>query len=244
MRYFILEHPIGEQSRITLSGSEAHHIQHVLRLTTGQTVGLFDGSGHEFAARIVGIEPEGVTLGVEQVQRADRESPLELTVLQGMLKEGKMDQLVRPLTELGVTRWIPFIARRSVARPDAKRLAKRLQRWQKISRQAQKQCRRPLPMGIESFAGLNQAIDGLPTDSRKLIFWENAQTTIEIPQNEPQPVQICVLIGPEGGFDPQEVQQAQSAGFEIAGLGRRILRAETAAIAIATLMQHRFGDLG
>ena len=132
---------IGSKHTI-LKGDEARHALNVLRLDTGDSVVVFDGRGKEYKARITGLDNRRVTLDIIEVLPGCPESPLQLTLAQGYLKDKKMDRLVPQLTELGVHRWIPFLARRSVAQPDARRQSQRRQRWEKLSLEALKQCGR------------------------------------------------------------------------------------------------------
>ena len=146
-----------------------------------------------------------------------------------------------------MTRWIPFFSERSVPRPDKKRLAARLQRWQKIAQESFKQCGRSIlpeispPVSFEEVLALGQAC------TLKYIFWEN-ESQVLLQKSDirlPKPgYRIIIVLGPEGGFTPQEIEKAKDRGFEVAGLGPRILRAETATLAACTLMQYLYGDLG
>jgi len=164
---------------------------------------------------------------------------------QAYLKDKKMDQLARRLTELGVTRWLPFMAQRSIPSPDEKRGQARYQRWQKISQEAVKQCRRSRPMRIETPVSFAEAMEISRTCDLKLFFWEGPETQpLQRPADQPMPAKVFVMIGPEGGFDLAEYRAAQVQGFRMVGMGPRILRAETAAVAACTLVQFLFGDMG
>jgi 16S rRNA (uracil1498-N3)-methyltransferase len=146
-----------------------------------------------------------------------------------------------------MNRWIPFFSERSVPRPDKKRLAVRMQRWQKIAQESFKQCGRSVlpqitaPLAFEDVLELGQACDA------KYIFWENETQPIDrtFAINSNHTINdILIMLGPEGGFGMQEIQKAETYGFEVAGLGPRILRAETATIAACALMQYLYGDMG
>ena len=156
-----------------------------------------------------------------------------------------MDDLIRPLTELGIHRWQPFFAARSVARPKRQSLEKRMDRWRKKALEAVKQCRRGRIPHIEpadTLADVLHASDGVDI---KLFFWEGEPLAVDLSAaSRPAPRSILAIVGPEGGFTPEEVAMAKARDFLICGLGPRILRAETAALAACTIVQHRFGDMG
>ena len=229
-----------------ISGSDALHISRVLRLKSGDVIAVFDGRGHAFECRIHSVTPDVVTVIVEKERAANRESHVHITFAQAMLKAGKMDTLVRQATELGISRWLPFFSERSVPTPDPKRTKARLERWNKISREALKQCGRDLlmevlpPVSMEAVLRQGQACD------RKIIFWECASASAEtsMPMMQEKIKDLVVVVGPEGGFSAREVEMATSLGYASMSLGPRILKAETAAIAAAVLMQYRFGDMG
>jgi 16S rRNA (uracil1498-N3)-methyltransferase len=225
-----------------ITGSDAGHILRVLRLTIDDVVELFDGTGKGYRARIVSTFPQKVIFAIESSFALLSESPVHITLAQGMLKDRKMDDLIRQLTELGIACWMPFYASRSVPSPGDKGLGKRLERWGKIAVEAVKQCRRgriPQILPVDDFKAVLAAADAY---DQKIIFWEDTNQAFKIPQTAIQ--KILLVVGPEGGFDPREVQQAKTHGFLTAGLGPRILRAETATLAACTLVQYCLGDMG
>ena len=232
---------------MTLRGSDARHIKKVLRLQPGDGIGLFDGSGEAYAARIENFVPDGIVIEVLSSAPAVTESPIQITIAQAFLKDKKMDGLARQLTELGAAKWIPFFADRSVPAPDRRRLAGRLERWKKISREALKQCKRGRLMVIEPVGSLQEVLLQARRCDVKILFWENQPQPLNrlaVVKQGVSPEGIFAILGPEGGFSPAEVEAAVADGFLTAGLGPRILRAETAAIAAAALLQFLFGDLG
>ena len=247
MRYFFAEKPVTPGAKMTLRGSDARHIKKVLRLQPGDGIGLFDGAGAAYTARIQDFVPDGIVVEVLSSAPAMTDSPVQITIAQAFLKDKKMDGLARQLTELGAAKWIPFFAERSVPAPDRRRLAGRLERWQKISREALKQCKRGRLMVIEPVGTLQDVLLQARRCDVKILFWENQPQPLTRLAADPQgaaPEGIFAILGPEGGFSPAEVEAAVAEGFLTAGLGPRILRAETAAIAAAALLQFLFGDLG
>ena len=247
MRYFYIEPGAIAGKNALIVDPDAGHIRKVLRLKPNDIIGLFDGSGLEYHARIHRFTPRGITAVIENAVASASESPVQITLAQGFLKEKKMDELVRQLTELGINQWMPFMAQRSVPKPSEKQLEKRVERWQTISKQAIKQCRRGRYMRVDAPLAYEDALVFAEDHDLKIVFWENEVTPLKDikRQCEGMPVSsIFVMVGPEGGLTEQEVALARASGFRIAGLGPRILRAETATLAACSLVQHIFGDLG
>ncbi len=245
MRRFFLSSEKIHLDEPEIEGQDARHIRMVLRLGPGDSIVVFDGTGAEYAARIVSVDNRRVRIALLERLVSASESPIEITLAQGYLKDKKMDELVRRTTELGVARWIPFIARRSVPQPDAKRSRARLERWRKISLEAVKQCRRSRPMTIEQTLSFEQALVQSDSCDLKLFFWEErGQGLMACAKSRKKPRSVFVMVGPEGGFESAEHDSAQHEGFQTVNLGPRILRAETAALAATVLTQYLFGDLG
>lgn len=245
MRRFFLPPDKIHLQEAAIEGQDAKHIRTVLRLGPGDAIVVFDGTGIEYAARIVSLDNRQVRIALSERLVSKVESPVEITLAQGYLKDKKMDELVRRLTELGVDRLIPFIARRSIPHPDAKRGKARLERWHKISLEAVKQCRRSRPLTIEPPLSFEQALAQSQACDLKLFFWEECGEDLKTcAQSRKSPQSVFVMIGPEGGFESAEHEAARRHGFLTVNLGPRILRAETAAMAAAALVQYLFGDLG
>ncbi len=247
MRHFFMNSSVAAKSAVTIEGSEAHHIKNVLRLKTGDHLKLFDGTGAEYEAVIISLDATTFDVDIQRRLHSDAYSGIRILVAQAFLKEKKMDDLVRKLTELGVAGWIPFFSQRSIARPDKKRLDSRLQRWNRIASEALKQCRRKTMLEITEPLRFDAMLEFGKDCDLKIVFWENETTPVsrnfgssrENPLNS-----IIAVLGPEGGFTDQEIARARQAGFITAGLGPRILRAETATLAACTLIQYLFGDMG
>ena len=246
MRYFFIDPSRVTGPEVPITGSEAHHIKNVLRLQPGDGLKLFDGTGFEYEAAIVRVSAQKVTVEIQHKARAAVPSGVHIIVAQAFLKEKKMDDLVRKLCELGMSRWVPFFSERSIARPDAKRLQARSQRWQRIATEAVKQCRRvdtPQIVGARSF---EEMLDFSQNCDVRIVFWENETSPLApgLASKDNPPQKILLMLGPEGGFSDQEIERLQNSGFISAGLGPRILRAETATIAAVTLVQYLYGDMG
>jgi 16S rRNA (uracil1498-N3)-methyltransferase len=229
-------------SEVTLTGDEHRHLGRVLRARPGDTLTLFDGAGGEVEARVirVGREATEVALGA---RRAVAGPAVPLTLLCAVPRGPRMDFLVQKTSELGVARIVPVVTDRSVARPDAE--AGRRARWEKIAREAARQCGRADVPSVDAPVALAAALAAPGLPARRLALYE-AERARSLPAALAglAPAATALLVGPEGGFSAAELAAAQAAGFDAVGLGERILRVETAAIAAVTLVAAAYGMLG
>ncbi len=243
MQKFIIPHIISAPSRGTIEGQDAKHAFKVLRLKKGSAIIISNGQGKDFSARILSVSLDRVELDILEELTPATESPIDITLCSGMLKDNKMDLVIKYVTQLGITKWVPFFSERSIPSPDAKRMEKRVQRWETIARESLKQCQRSrlpeicMPISFETLLALPE-----PSDF-KLAFWEKASTKLATLKGKEAVSRVFILIGPEGGFSENEIDQAEQKGFISCSLGPRILRAETASISSCTLIQHIFGDI-
>ncbi|MCG2829806.1 MAG: 16S rRNA (uracil(1498)-N(3))-methyltransferase [Desulfobacteraceae bacterium] len=247
MRRFFIEKSKIAGPTIAITGSDAAHIKRVLRMKPGAMIELFDGMGFEYEARIENLTAESVEISIARRFLSASESPVQIIVAQALLKDKKMDTLVRQLTEIGITRLIPFTAMRSVPRPDNKRLAERRKRWERIAIEALKQCGRGHVTEIGETITFNDLIKMDDECDLKIVFWENESKPIsDVIQhiNDRHYRKILAVLGPEGGFTEKEIEAATACGFVTASLGPRTLRAETATISACAILQYLFGDMG
>jgi len=246
MRRFFIKKPDSESGNIVITGTDANHIKNVLRMRLGDEIIILDGSGNEHIATIKKLAPGCINVSVNACMISNRESPVKIIIAQAYLKHKKMDFIIRQITELGVFQWTPFFATRSVPRPDDKQLARRTARWEIISREALKQCQRSRLMKINAPVTFKEILKQGRNCDLKIIFCTNETvplTPLLKSQNRPGLQTIIALIGPEGGFTTREIENANAGGFIPASLGPRILRSETATVAVCTLLQHYFGDI-
>ena len=222
---------------ITLSPEETRHLRDVLRLRIGDPVSVFDGTGGEFEAVIESISKSSSVLNINQnIDPATPESPMELTLAAAILKSDKFDLVIQKAVELGVTRLVPLETIRAESRPrDA---VKKAERWRKIALEAVKQCGRARLMRIDEPVKFDEFIRTVESDA--CFFTERGGGKLS---DEFASKKITAFVGPEGGWDDSEIELARARGFEMITFGGRILRAETAAIAVAAILQHRFGDI-
>jgi 16S rRNA (uracil1498-N3)-methyltransferase len=237
MRRFYAPQQNISGSRITLDVDETRHLRDVLRLKIGDAASVFDGGGNEFACMIESIQKKQSILNiVGLVEAPAAESPLDLTLAVSLLKGEKFDLVAQKAVELGVIMLVPIETVRSDAR--AGDGEKRRDRWQKIALGATKQCGRSKLMQIAKPISFKEFAN--TTEKPAYFFTERGGSPFPKAVAEQK---ITAVIGPEGGWEDSEIDLARQCGFELVTLGRRILRAETAAISVAALLQHRFGDL-
>jgi 16S rRNA (uracil1498-N3)-methyltransferase len=225
-----------------LSESATTHITRVLRLTAGDPIILFDGTGMDYTATIVAPARNGVTVAVGAGQSVECESPLRLWLLQGISRGPRMDMVVQKATELGVSLIQPLLTERSVVRLDAERGAARLRHWQNIVISACEQCGRSIVPEVRQPMELSAALASLESGTTGLMLDPDGDLAL---QNLPVDCrQIALAIGPEGGFTDNERLALIRAGFGRLRLGPRILRTETAPLAALSILQYARGDLG
>jgi 16S rRNA (uracil1498-N3)-methyltransferase len=232
--------------RLTLTGPEHRHIGLVLRARPGDRLTLFDGA---VEAEVVRVERTETELALGE-RRAVAGPAVSLTLLCAVPRGPRMDFLVQKTSELGVARIVPVVTERSVARPDAEGADGKRARWEKIAREAARQCgRADLPI-VDPPVALAEALasPNLPARRLGLFAWtelgsvERSQS-LRAAVEGTQPAATALLVGPEGGFAPAELAVARAAGFEAVGLGERILRVETAAIVAVALVAGAYGML-
>ena len=232
---------------VHLDTDEARYLREVLRLKVGDQVYVFNGEGREFRCTIEEARRDSSLLKVvEEIEPARTESPLSFTLAVALLKGEKFDLVVQKTTELGVTAITPVTTKLADIRfRDQSDARKRVTRWQRIALEAAKQSGRaaiPTVGEPQTFATL---VSETPSSSVRLMFSERDGNSLsQLINSQPQPVDsLTAVVGSEGGWTDQEIGLAREQGWQVITLGGRTLRAETAAIAITTLLQHLFGDL-
>ena len=238
-----VEGPLLSGKRVKLEGSAASHITRVLRLRVGAALILFDGAGGEYEASIDKAHGGEVIVAVGAQQAIERESPLKLTLAQGVSRGERMDLVVQKATELGVAQLVPVLTERSVVRLTAQQSDRKMNHWRAIAIAACEQCGRnrlpavAAPLALRDFL---KGDAGTSSDTRLLLSPVGTAALNDVPRPSGG---VTVLIGPEGGLTDEEEHAAVTAGFVALRLGPRVLRTETAAIAALALLQRAFGDL-
>ena len=231
--------PLTSGSLIELPAAAAQHLAKVLRVRGGEEIVLFTGDGREFDAAVESIRGSRVTASVGAGRAVDRESPLAVTLVQCIARADRMDVIVQKATELGVTRIVPVMSRRSIVRLDAAQAASKSEHWLAISVAACEQCGRNRLPAIEAPRQLIRYLGDAPRRGARLVLEPEADRSgagIDID------TEVEIAIGPEGGFDPEELEAFRVSGFASVALGPRVLRTETAAIAALAWLQSRYGD--
>jgi len=245
MARFYVPEPQIENGMLKIKGDEVRHIRRVLRLKTGDEIVAFDGSGKEYGGTIVEENSSFVVIQIQNTFTAGKESYLEVTLAQSLLKGEKMDYLIQKATELGVNEIIPFLSSRSVPRLEKSSVLKRLRRWEKVAIEASKQCGRGIIPKIEAIRDYSEVLRTASPDSLRFILWEREGTGLkDVLQGLKEKTKIFFIVGPEGGLSSEEVWQAKQMGFIPITLGKRILRSETASLCLLSILQYEGGDIG
>lgn len=247
MRLFFVTPEQWVGQRVTITGPDVHHIVRVLRLRPGDLVSVADGTGRMSRVRLDRLGEDAAEGWVVETTEAPTEAAPPITLAQGLPKGRKFNFVLQKAVELGVARVVPVSTARSVVRLDGRRAAEQLERWRRIAREAAKQCRRPEVPEVAPLTSLESFLAelGPPTTGRLLLLlWEEAAEPLrEVLARAAVPTAVVCLVGPEGGFDGAEAASATEAGFVATSLGPRILRTETAPLALLAILQHTFGAL-
>lgn len=224
---------------VTLDGEAANHVLRVLRLRRGDTLALFDGSGSDYDGKITALGRDSVTVEVGAASTVATESPLDITLVQGVCRGARMDTVVQKATELGVARIRPALAGRSVVRLDEERADRKQSHWQRVAIAAAEQSGRSRVPLVAEPAPLAEVLAQLQDPVTRLLLDPSGESL----RGRLLPAQPLVLVvGPEGGLTPAETRLAADLGFRPASLGPRILRTETAPLAALAVLQFLGGD--
>lgn len=221
---------------IDISGEPLHHLRSVLRLAPGSEVMLLDGAGNCCRVRLETVGRDRATAAVT-ARWFEEEHPCPLRLLQALPKGDKFELVLQKGTELGITCFQPVLSGRAVSRPDTGRMP----RWERIIAEAARQSRRPRLPQLAPLLPLSAALATV-SEPLKLVLWEKGARPLAEALPPRPPAGIAVLVGPEGGFDDGEVAAVAAAGFLPVHLGPRILRTETAGLAVAAVLQYLYGD--
>jgi 16S rRNA (uracil1498-N3)-methyltransferase len=232
---------------VTLEPDEARHLREVLRARVGDEVFVFDGQGREFQCVVTEARRNSAQLEVKaEVAPAKPESPLNLILAVALLKGEKFDLVVQKTTELGVKRLIPISTTRAdIKLRDPSDADKRVARWQRIAIEASKQSGRAHVPEVMSVETLSTVLQNSSASNAKVLFFSERDggSLRDALQGTDASSEVLAIVGAEGGWTDEEIDEAKQAGCEVVTLGGRVLRAETAGIVVATLLQHHSGDL-
>jgi 16S rRNA (uracil1498-N3)-methyltransferase len=233
--------PLTGGTETDLPSAGAYHVARVLRMREGAPLSVFDGTGHEFRAEITQVDGDRVTVKLGDATPGTAESPLKITLVQGVSRSERMDWTLQKATELGVAAVAPVLTARSVVRLDEKQAAKKQAHWRGIVVGACEQCGRAKVPSVSTAMTLREYFANVRKDGLRLVLSPSAPASLVGLSSMPSKVEL--LIGPEGGLDDDELHAAQKAGFMPVRLGPRVLRTETAAVVALSVLQGLWGDL-
>ena len=240
-RFFVSEQEMIQNS-IVLSGDNAAHAK-VLRLKAGELVLVCDGKGSECICKVAEMSPNQVELLVEERQKGSTEASISASIYLGFPKADKLEHVIQKATELGANEIVAFPTARCISKPDEKSLTKKLERWQKIAASAAEQSGRGRIPEVILLPSYSKALERAKLADKAILFYENENaTTLHMALSDGQCRSISLITGPEGGFEPGEVLQAQEAGISVCTLGRRILRCETAPLCALSAVMYACGE--
>ena len=227
------------KSHLEIAGEQSHYVTRVLRLQTGDRMILFDGSGSEWTAKIIDTKRNRLLLELEERATPDRESPINLTLIQSISRSQRMDLVMQKSTELGVTRIVPVFSTNTIVKIKEDKIEKKINHWRNILISASEQSgRTKIPDLISPIQLETECLKRYKSDLS--IFYD---TTGKDSYDANNPKDITAVIGPEGGFTEDEKQMAIDAGYMVMQSGPRLLRTETAPIMALSILQYLYGDL-
>jgi len=244
MPRFFVGNPLQSGDVVTLPDEVTRHVQ-VLRLQPGDAIVLFNGTGGEYSAEIVEMERRDTKVRIDAQRLVEAEPPYRLTLAQGIAGSDKMDWLIEKAVELGATSFVPLTASRSVVRLSGERAQRRQAHWQRIVQSACEQCGRNRLPEVAPSREIGAWLDALPktpaAGELRVVLSPRANASFAtLPHDAPEG-EVTVLVGPEGGFSSAEEAATENRGFLPVGLGPRILRTETAGIAVLAALAARWG---
>jgi 16S rRNA (uracil1498-N3)-methyltransferase len=244
-RFFVRPEDVGERA-LRLRGDEADHLARVLRLGPGTQVLVFDGHGHEYVALVERLENDGAVCRILRHTEIQPAQTVSITLGQGLSRAERFEWVIQKTTELGVSEIVPVITERVIPHISLRHIPTKVGRWEKLAREACKQSGRATvphlwpPTPLETFFASSRSAE------LRLVLWEgeDKRPLRAILAASEQVASVAVLVGPEGGLTPREVACGEANGFLPVGLGKRVLRTETAGVVAVALLQYQFGDLG
>lgn len=239
-RFFVEPEQIGEIS-VSITGKDVNHIKNVLRMKIGEKILISDGSDKEYICAICRISAEEVVADIEDINGESRELPIKVTLFQALPKGDKMETVIQKMIELGAYEIVPMSTKRCVVKLDAKKAASKTKRWNAIAESAAKQSKRGIVPQVKEPVTYQQALQIAKDMDMVLIPYEEAVNMENTRQviSEIQPgMSVGIFIGSEGGFAKEEVEQARENGAKEITLGKRILRTETAGMAMMSVLMY------
>lgn len=245
-RFFIDKEAISDE-HIIITGEDVQHIRKVLRMRQGEKLIACDMNGTDFECEIESINEKSVDTRILQRRESDTETPIKVTLFQGIPKSDKMELIIQKCVELGVYSIVPVKTERTVVKfENSKDEEKKQQRWQKIANEAAKQCNRGRLPEVNKPVGFNEALTAAKGYDLVLVPYENEeqQGLKQVLKSKVDVKSIAFFIGPEGGFTEEEIAKSLDLGYLSVSLGKRILRTETAGLTVLSILMYELGDVG
>lgn len=252
-RYFLPPEQFHlDNQTVTIEGDDAHHLMRVMRADIGDKVICSNGLDREVLVRISQLDKGLVTAEIVEELPMNAESAVQVWIAQSLPKGDKMETIIQKGTEIGAARFLPFLSERTIVQYDAKKEAKRTERWQKIAKEAAEQAHRNRVPQVEAVYSWKQLLQQAKEADAAWICYEKEDGQQLKPAIQEalaagklgQGSKVVIAVGPEGGFTEQEIKQAEEAGFRSVSLGARILRTETAAMVGLTCLFYETGEMG
>lgn len=230
-RYFIDPKQIHTNTIDIIDRENIHHIRRVMRFNEGDRIVCADGSGRDFLVEIAAVSADAVRTKILERLQESAEPPMEITIAQALPKADKMEWVIQKGTELGASRFVPFVSERTIVKLDEKKESRRLERWRRIAKEAAEQSHRSILPQVEGVATFKELMQNASAYDLALFAYENEaeRSLSDVLRKHERPARILLVIGPEGGFSSQEVREAAQHLISVS-LGRRILRTETAGL--------------
>lgn len=244
MYHFYTEKTNISDKTITICGEDVNHIKNVLRMKEGEEIIICDSDGTDYHSRIMTLGRDEVVAEIISSGISEAEMPFRVHLFQGLPKKDKMEMIIQKSVELGVYEIIPVMTKRVIVKLDDKKKEEaKLKRWQAISESAAKQSGRGIIPEVAGCMSFKDALMSASKMDKVFIPYENADSSIEgmkasreLLSNIPKGSDVAVFIGPEGGFEPAEVEEAVNSGAQVISLGKRILRTETAGMMLLSVI--------
>ena len=226
------------ETELKIVGEDVSHIKNVLRMKAGNQITVCDGSGTDYTAVIKELNSKEITAEITEIKACDAEPNVSVTLFQALPKQGKMEQIIQKCTELGINEIVPVYTSRCVVKPSNKQM-----RWQKVAKSAAEQCGRGIIPKVCETVDFKRAIEMISSYQKKIMLYECEEKTNLHGLLKDKIDNFAILVGPEGGFDIDEVLKAQNSGITTVTLGKRILRTETAAAAVLPIIMYEQNEI-
>lgn len=245
MQHFFIDPSQVEETKIRILGSDVNHMKNVLRMHVGERVTVSDGEGITYLCTVEDYEEKTAILHIESQEMSTSELPSEICLFQGLPKQEKMEWIVQKSVELGVSKVVPVSMKRCVVKLDAKKAAKKQERWQEIAKSAAKQSGRSVVPTVENVMSFKESLEEAKKFDIVLVPYECAEGMAEtkaLIENIQPGQSIGIFIGPEGGFEEAEIEILLAQGAHTITLGKRILRTETAGLTTLSVLMFRLEE--